>query len=126
MRQKTFSALAIAWLLGLSAFELSHFISGVPWPGYTLVVNYISFFYITVFLIGCYYLARYQLKHPVPPFIAFTAAIIHGIAIRVGTGWQGYVLIPSGVTLLILGFYTLNSRPKSETRYDLWHHRHAA
>ncbi|MFL5812929.1 MAG: hypothetical protein ACJ763_05080 [Bdellovibrionia bacterium] len=126
VRPKNFSVFAICCLLALSAYELYHFIQGEPWPGYTPVVNYISFFFLAIFLTGCYQLARYQMRRPVFPMIAFVAAIIHGIVIRVGSGWQGYFLIPVGAALLISGFATLNSRTARLTRADDFRNRRAA
>jgi hypothetical protein len=126
VRPKTFSLFAICCLLALTAYELYHFAQGEPWPGFTPLVNYISFFFATIFLIGCYRLARYQMKRPVFPMIAFVAAIIHGIVIRVGGGWQGYVLIPAGAALLILGFATLNHRAVQTAHTEDFRRRRAA
>jgi hypothetical protein len=126
VRLKTFSLLAICCLLGLSAFELYHFFQGVPWPGYTPMVNYVSFLIVAIYWIGCYRLARYQMKRPVFPMIAFVAAIVHGVNIRVGGGWQGYILIPVGAGLLILGFSTLNRRPVRITQAEDYRNRRAA
>jgi hypothetical protein len=120
VRALTFSVLAIGWLLGLSAFEIYHFVQGAPWPGYTPVVNYISFFYVALFLIGCLQLARYQFRRPVLPIIAFLGSFIHGAVIRVGGGWQGYVHMFSGAVLLMLGFASLKyqaaRKPKAARR----------
>jgi hypothetical protein len=110
VRPRTFSALAIVWLLALTAYEIYHFVQGAPWPGYMPVVNYMSFFYAAIFLFACYRLARYQMSRPVFPMIAFLAAFVHGAVIRVGSGWQGYYLIPSGIILFSLGWATIKNR----------------
>lgn len=90
------------------------------------MVNYISFFWTAIFLAGCAYLLRFRMQRPVVPFIAFGGAIVHGVAILVGGGWQGFVELGSGVVLMILGFYTINRRAVREVHYtDLSHHRAA-
>lgn len=120
VRHPIFSAVATAWLVLLSAFEIFHFARGVPWQGYTHVVNYISFLFVAFFLTGCAYLLRYQMRRPVWPMIAFGAAIIQGVIIRAGGGWQGYVLLVSGVVLMISGFTALKYRIVRESRHDVY------
>lgn len=51
---------------------------------------------------------------------------MHGVAILVGGGWQGFVELGSGVALMILGFYTINRRAARELHStDLSHQRAA-
>jgi hypothetical protein len=46
--------------------------------------------------------------------------------IRVGGGWQGYVLLASGVALMISGFTALKYRVVRESRRDIFTSRRAA
>ena len=101
------SLITACLLLGLAVLEGRHFFNGKPWPGYALGVNYVSFFYITLWTAAAYLLIRFRLKRPVVPLLGFGAAIIHGLLIRVGGGWEGHVHFASGVVALLIGLYGL-------------------
>jgi hypothetical protein len=120
------SIVAAAWLFALAAFELAHFIRGEPWPGYTLVVNYISFFYIALFLAGCFRLVQYQWNKPLLPFLAFAGAIIHGVVLLAGSAWQGYVHFASGIILMIHGVLSVKSNRARFTTGKILESRRAA
>ena len=102
MQRRIPAVLAILILISLCMVEAQHFVRGEPWPGYTPVVNYVSLFYLSLWIVTASWLVAFPFTRPVLPAVAFATTALHGLMVRLTLDPAGYLYLAGAVLLFVL------------------------
>lgn len=102
MQRRIPAVLAILILISLCMVEAQHFVRGEPWPGYTPVVNYVSLFYLSLWIVTASWLVAFPFTRPVLPAVAFATIAMHGLLVGLSLNPAGYLYLGGAVLLFVL------------------------
>ncbi|MDP2345436.1 MAG: hypothetical protein Q8O67_31115 [Deltaproteobacteria bacterium] len=98
-------------LLGLAVVEGVHDVSGVPWPGFTLVANVVGLVLVPLFAAGGLAISLSPRWGWVFAGAAALGAIAHALVLRTAGSLMAFLYLGAGAAVLLL--LTLGARAAS-------------